>query len=166
MGDSELITVYRSADQDAEDDAAVIRDLLSVNGLSPVVVDDQEPGVVSGTYEVRVPTSEAARAEEVLAANKPVVDEELDPSHELDMVPIFHSDAATSEMEALAIKGILDSNGIEALVVGNSTLPNLGFEVHVPREQQEPARAAIAEAQAAGPMAAEEAERAGENPAD
>jgi hypothetical protein len=36
-------------------------------------------------------------------------------------------------------------------------LPNLGFEVRVPREDLERAREVLVEAQAAGPAAAEEA---------
>jgi hypothetical protein len=46
--------------------------------------------------------------------------------------------------------------------VGTSTLPVLEVEVQVPREDLEEARRIIAEAQAAGPAAAAEAEAAGE----
>ena len=60
----------------------------------------------------------------------------------------------TGEMEALAIKGLLDANGISNFVVGNSTLPNLSFFVRVPASEAERAEAVIAEAQAAGPAAA------------
>jgi len=54
-GATDSITVYRSADTNAEEDAATIRDALISAGLHPEVVDDDTPGVVEGTFEVRVP---------------------------------------------------------------------------------------------------------------
>ena len=43
--------------------------------------------------------------------------------------------SATSEMEAISIKNLLDSNGIAAVLVGDSVLPNFPFEVRVARDQ-------------------------------
>jgi hypothetical protein len=65
-------------------------------------------------------------------------------------------------MEAMQIHGILEANGIPSIVVGTSTLPVLEFEVQVPRENLDEAQRILAEAQAAGPAAAAEAEAAGE----
>jgi hypothetical protein len=45
------------------------------------------------------------------------------------------------------------------VVVGTSTLPNLGFEIQVAAADEQRARQAIEEARAAGPAAAAEAER-------
>ncbi len=164
MAENDLVTVYRSADTDAEDDAGTARDLLRDAGLSPVLCGDDTPGVVEGSWEVRVPPDQAARAEQVLAENLEEVELHVDPSHDLDPVTIFRSEAnTTAEMEAYAIRSILDANGIDAVVVGNSALPNLAFEVRVPKELEEQARAILAEAQAAGPAAAEEAEQAAED---
>jgi hypothetical protein len=126
------------------------------------VVDDNTPGVVEGTFEVRVPWSESGQAEGIIA-NLPMEDQEPpDTSRELDLVAIAHTDGATGEMEAMSIKSILEAGGIDAVIIGNSTLPNLGFEVRVPRDAEQQARAAITEAQAAGPAAAIEGERESE----
>jgi hypothetical protein len=43
-------------------------------------------------------------------------------------------------------------------MVGDSVLPNLPFEIKVPRDKAECARQLIAEAQSTGPVAAEAAE--------
>jgi hypothetical protein len=86
----------------------------------------------------------------------------LDVSHELDMVTLFNSSNHDAEMEAMAIHGILQASGIPSVLVGASTLPILSFEVQVPKEDLEEAQRVIAEAQAAGPAAAAEAEAASE----
>ena len=117
-----------------------------------------------GVYEVRVPASEAARAEEVIA-NNPLPDEvsEVDDASELDLETIYHSEGSpTAEVEAIGIKNVLEANGIAAVIVGDSVLPNFPFEVRVAREQADRARALVEEASKAGPAAAEEAELAGE----
>jgi hypothetical protein len=87
---------------------------------------------------------------------------EPDASHEMDMVTLFSSSNYDAEMEAMQIRGVMESNGIESIVVGTSTLPVLEFEVQVPKEHLEEAKRILAEAQAAGPVAAAEAEAAGE----
>jgi hypothetical protein len=87
---------------------------------------------------------------------------EPDASHEMDMVTLFSSSNHDAEMEAMAIHGILESNGIPSILVGTSTLPVLAFEVQVPKENLEEAERILAEAQAAGPAAAAEAEAASE----
>ena len=84
------------------------------------------------------------------------------PSHEMDMVAVFSETGAMAEMEALAIQGILEANGIPFTVFGNSTLPVTEFSVQVPAERLADAQKAIAAAEAAGPAAAEQAEREGE----
>ena len=67
---------------------------------------------------------------------------------DLDLEAIYHAEgAATAEAEALAIQALLQSNGIMAVVVGDSVLPNLPFEVKVARNQAVRARQLIAEAQ-------------------
>jgi hypothetical protein len=85
-----------------------------------------------------------------------------DDSHEMDMVTLFSSSNHDAEMEAMQIRGLLEANGIQAFVVGTSTLPVLEFEVQVPREDLEKAQRVLADAQAAGPTGAAEAEAAGE----
>jgi hypothetical protein len=79
------------------------------------------------------------------------------------LVPVFNQPAGSvEEMEAFAIKGLLEANGIEAIMVNPGTLPNLSAQVLVAEELAAEAQRIIAEARAAGPAAAEEAERASE----
>ncbi len=86
-----------------------------------------------------------------------------DASHQLDMVTIFSSSNHDADMEVQAIHSVLEANGIPSFVVEPGPLPVLEFEVQVPREYVEEAGRVIAEAQAAGPAAAAEAEAASEN---
>lgn len=152
----DLIAVYRSMDADAKEDAESIVELLRDAGIQAVLDDDSAPGVPEGVFEVRVPAADAARAEELIAENPPPEEaEEVDPSSDLDLETII---GATSEMEAMGIKNLLDSNGIAAVLVGDSVLPNFPFEVRVARDQAERARILIADAEARGPAAAAEAE--------
>lgn len=152
----DLIAVYRSMDADAKEDAECIVELLRDAGIQAVLHDDSAPGVPEGVFEVRVPAADAARAEELIADNPPPEEaEEVDPSSGLDLETIV---SATSEMEAMGIKNFLDSNGIAAVLVGDSVLPNFAFQVRVARDQVERARVLIADAEAKGPAAAAEAE--------
>lgn len=95
-------------------------------------------------------------------AFEPELPEEVDPSEDLDLVTVFDSEAHTSQMEAQFVRGILEAGGIAAVIVGNTTLPNLPFEVRVPKVQAEEALRLIAESEAAGPWGADEAEQATE----
>jgi hypothetical protein len=162
--DSSLVTVYRSTDTNAETDASAVKNLLIKAGLNPALLDDTEPGVVSGSWEVRVPPEEASFAEQEIAKFGQAGGPTPDPSSALDLVTIAASEGALSEMEAISIKAILDSSGINAVVVGASPLPNLGYEVRVAESDLEHARQVLAEATAAGPAAAIEAESATEPP--
>lgn len=87
----------------------------------------------------------------------------VDTSHDLDMVPIYTSTTIDAEAEAEVIRGILDANGIPAVVWRGTGIPPLGLQVQVPRSHLEEARRVIAEQQAAGPDAASEAEAASED---
>jgi hypothetical protein len=158
--DLDLITVYRSMDADALEDAECIVELLADAGIQAVLMDDSAAGVPEGVFEVRVPPQDSGRAEELIADN-PLPDEveEVDDSPELDLETIYHAEAsATGEIEAMGIKNLLDSNGVAAVLVGDSVLPNFPFEVRVAHDQVDRARLLIAEAKATGPAAALEAE--------
>ncbi len=87
-----------------------------------------------------------------------------DDSHELDLVPVFSSSNHDGEMEAETIKEILEASDIPAILVGPSTIPSLEFQVQVPESHFEEATQVIADARAAGPAAAMEAEMASEMP--
>jgi hypothetical protein len=85
-------------------------------------------------------------------------EDQIDPSHEMDMVPVFRSSGIDAEMEATNIHLLLQASGIPAILVGNSTLPVFEFQVHVSRDMARSAEERIEEARAAGPAAAAEAE--------
>jgi len=148
-------------DSSAQEDCQAVIDELSAQGLHPTLADDRAPGVPEGVYEVRVPTAEAVAAEELArksAENVEVGGEPGDDSEALDLETI----AKTSEVEALGIQSLLEDNGITTVLVGDSVLPNIPFEVRVARQNAEQARKLVAEAEKDGPDAAEQAEAAGE----
>jgi len=155
----ELVTVFRSAEADAETEADQIQTLLAEAGLRCGIFDDTNPGVVSGSWEVRVPAEEAARAEQILAAGVPG-EPAADPSLKFDMERVYSSTGTLAEMQAGAIQGMLGANGIQAIVVGDTVLPQLGFEVRVARGQVEEANRLIEQAETSEPEV-EEADAAG-----
>jgi hypothetical protein len=154
-----LVTVYRSMDATAKDDCDIIAEMLTAEGLTPTIFDDSAPGVPEGVFEVQVPANQSQKAEELIAEN-PLPDEaeEVDDSEDLDLETIYHGDGTLAEVESMEVKNVLESSGIAAVVVGNSVLPTMSFEVRVARDQVDRAREVIQEAQAAGPQAADEAE--------
>ena len=167
IDETDLITVYRSADSDAGQEAKAIQEVLMKGGFDARLFGDNATGVVEGAYEVRVPRVEREAAEALIDEHASIEDvpASVDPSHDLDLVTVAMTDGTTGEMEAMAIQSVLDANEIESVIVGNSTLPTMGFEVRVAEEEQKEATAAIEEAKAAGPDAALEAEQAGEHQA-
>jgi len=161
-GENELVTVFRSGDAEAEEQAGAVRDMLAGAHMDALVFDDSAAGVPEGVYEVRVPAAQAAEAEEFIATRKDSVLGGPDVSEDLDMVPVFVSDASDAEMLATQIRSILEANEIPSVLVNSSAFPSLPYEIRVPRERLDEARQVIAAAEAAGPAAAEEAERATE----
>ena len=158
---SDLVTVYRSMDATAQEDCESIIEMLGEEHISAVMVDDSAPGVPEGTYEVRVPAGQATQAEKLIDENLlPDEVEEVDDSAALDLETVFHAEgsAITAEMEAISVKNLLESNGIAAVLVGNSVLPNMPFEVKVAREQETRARELIDEIDAVGSTSADELE--------
>ena len=143
-------------DADAKENCEEIVERLEDAGIEAVLLDDSATGVPEGVFEVRVPASSAAVAEKLIAENPPDDEaKEVDPSSDLDLETIA---SAASEMEATGIKNVLESNGIASVLVGDSVLPNLAFDVRVARDQVEKARQLIAEAETVGRAAADEAE--------
>lgn len=157
----EFITVFRSAPGKTADDAAEVCRQLAEAGLQASVVEDKQ----SGAWEVRVPGEEGGKAADLISINQPdwaSPAEAVDPSPEFDQVTIYISGSSLGEMEAMSIKSLLNSAGIPAFIVGTPTLPNLSFQVQVPREQAEEAREVLKEAREVGPEGAAEAEGASE----
>jgi hypothetical protein len=89
-------------------------------------------------------------------------EESPDSSSALDMVAVFRSENHDGEMEAMQIHQVLEASGIQSIVVGPSVLPSLEFQVQVAEEDLAAAEKVLAEAEAAGPEAASEAEADGE----
>lgn len=164
VSDSDWVTVFRSAEHSAEEEASAACELLQNQGIQAVLADADTPGVPFGTWEVRVPATEGARAETIIAAKAEEVEAPGDASHDMDLVTLFTSDAHNAEMEAMAIQGILEAGGIPSVLVGFQAMPSLPFEVRVPSARADEARRLIAESQAGGPEAAEQAEKASERP--
>lgn len=158
---TDLVTVYRSMDATAKEDCESIVEMLRDEGLSAVMADDSAPGVPEGAYEVRVAARDAARAEKLIDEN-PLPDEveEVDDSSNLDLETIFHIEGSsmTGELQAMSIKNLLESNGIAAVLVGDSVLPTFPFEVKVAREQAVRARKLIEDLESLAPAAEEELE--------
>lgn len=153
------ITVFRSADALADEDAGKVRDMLVQEGIPAVIVDDSAPGVPSGAYEVRVNSENRDRAEGLIARFSPEAElEKVDSSHALDLVTVFGEEGSGSEMEAMQIHSILEAGGISSVVIGDSRYPIFGQQVRVAREIEARARQLIKEAQAAGPAGAQTAE--------
>jgi hypothetical protein len=79
--------------------------------------------------------------------------------NEPGLVTVFRlAEGGTDEMEVLTVRQLLESNGIDTVLVGDSPLPNLAEEIRVAEEDAELAKQLIADALAAGPAGAAEAE--------
>jgi hypothetical protein len=152
---TEFITVFRSADNSAEADATAARDELIQAGIQAVLLGADTPGVVEGSWEVRVPAASQFDAEALLAVEEPEPEDESEVpeeglSHDLDFVNVFASNANDAEMEAISIQSILEASGIPTTVIGSAQFPSLGFEVRVPKTRLEEAQTLVSEARQSG----------------
>ena len=66
-----------------------------------------------------------------------------------DLVPLTEGglELELSEMESLSVKTLLEANGIQAMVVGASQMPNLPYEILVPASQLQEAIRVIKDSQ-------------------
>jgi len=158
----ELVTVFRSADPSAEEDAEQVRSLLDEAGLHPTLLGDDSPGVPSGACEVRVPDNEADRADQVIGQASELEQPKGDPSSDMDLETVFSEMGASADVEVLGVRSVLDANNIPNVYVNPSQYPNLRFVVKVPKKFVAQALQALEEARAAGPVAAEAAEEESE----
>lgn len=149
----ELVTVFRSADADAEDQANTVRDMLAKANIRAEIFE------LPGAFDVRVPRAQEEDAVRFIETQRDFTPEPTDLSHDLDMVTVFSSQEYNAEMIAIEVRSILDAHGIPSVLVSSSMFPNLPFEVRVPKTCLEEARRAIVAAEEAGPSAAEQAER-------
>jgi hypothetical protein len=80
------------------------------------------------------------------------------------MATVFQSSSFNAEVEAELIVGVLESNGVKAVVSGIDTLPGAhDVLVQVQADDEQRAQALIAEARQNGPQAAEDGEKASES---
>ena len=86
----------------------------------------------------------------------------MESETDLDIVPVFRAVGTSAEMETLSVQALLQAEGIDAVVVGDTRYPNLPEEIRVTRRDLRRAEQVIREALAAGPAGAAEAEIAGE----
>jgi hypothetical protein len=154
MAGEKLITVFWSDSADAEEQTAVLRDMLGKSNITAEIASGPE-----GVFEVRVPGGQEEDARRFIETQKDFTPSEVDLSHDLDMVTVFSSQEYNAEMIATELRSILEAHEIPSVLVSSSVFPSLPFEVRVPRERLEEARQAIAAAAEAGPAAAEQAER-------
>ena len=61
IDETDLITVYRSADSNAGQDAKAIQELLMKGGFDARLFGDDAPEVVEGSFEVRVARGRGSR---------------------------------------------------------------------------------------------------------
>jgi hypothetical protein len=155
-----LVTVYRSADSSAEDDARDVQARLMQAGIRAIVVGDDPAGVVEGSWEVRVPAQEVARATAIVDTPQPEPEDEDEVptkglSHDLDFVPVFSDQGIEAEMEAISIRSLLEANGIPSVMIGSSQIPSLPFEVRVPKSRLEEAKNLLESARQSEPSGEE-----------
>ncbi len=82
-----------------------------------------------------------------------------DNPNEPGLVTVFRlAGGDTNEMEVMTVQQLLESNGINTVLVGDNPLPVLAEEIRVAEEDAERAKQLIADALAAGPAGADEAE--------
>lgn len=93
----------------------------------------------------------------------PLTPQSGDPTHHLDAETIYEGQGQNAAIEAMNIKGVLEANGISVWVTDGAPYPSLPVVMRVPKDQLEKAKQILAEAQAAGPAAAEEQELVSES---
>src|SRR5579871_521038 len=91
-------------------------------------VPPREPALASSLHILRYP---GVMAQDPESLQGPPEDDAVDTSHGLDLATIYSSQGVDSEVEADIIRGIMESNGIPAIVVRAMGYPALGFEVRV-----------------------------------
>ena len=160
--ETEFITVFRSSDPSAKQDAEAAQARLTAAGIRSIVLGDDAPGVVEGSWEVRAPAADSSRAEAIVDASEPQTQTEDETelndaarSHDLDFVTLFRSQATDAEMEAISVQSVMDASGIPAQLIGSAQFPSLPFEVRVPRNRLEEAITLMADARQSGAAAVE-----------
>lgn len=153
---AEMVTVFRSAEDGAQDEAANIVEMLAEAGLNAMLLTEEYPGVLPGSVEVRVPQTEEEQALDLIDAQAGQTIEGS-ASHGFDLVELYRGAGTSGEVEAVSIRAVLDANHIPSVLIGSTQMPNLPFRVMVPQVFAEAAQQVLDEAVAAGPAAADAA---------
>jgi hypothetical protein len=158
--ETDFITVFRSGDPTAKQDAETARERLAQGGIRAIVRGDEAPGVVEGSWEVRVPAADRAQAEALVDAPAPKPEDESEvstegQSHDLDFVSLASFDGIGAEMQSTLLRSALEGNGIPCAVIGIAQIPSLGFEVRVPKTRLEEALTIVAGVDQSGAEIAE-----------
>ncbi|MBM3796065.1 MAG: hypothetical protein FJW31_18850 [Acidobacteria bacterium] len=153
---AEMVTVFRSAEDGAQDEAANIVDMLAEAGLNAMLLTEDYPGVPPGSVEVRVPEAEEEQALDLIDAQ---VGQTMEgsTSHGFDLVELYRGAGTSGEVESVSIRAVLDANHIPSVLVGPMQMPNLPFRVMVPQVFLDAAQQVLDEAAAAGPAVADAA---------
>lgn len=150
------IALYQSAHPQSEEEAHLILDTLREAGIGTVRVrQEDEPGGGVRSFLVEVDQSEIYDAQAFLQ-KAGVSFEGLDAGEGVDFQVVFFSDKHDSEPEALAVKSLLEANGMAAFLAESSPLPNFPHKVLVAKTDAARAREVIEMAVATGPMDAEQ----------
>ena len=184
--DASFVPVFSSAGLLGLADVAFVRGVLEAGGI-PVLSRGSGYAGAGIPVEVLVPQDRIEEARRLLAdaeaagpssaddaesASEGVLSAGLrypqdmgntpDDSEDFDLVTVFSSDEHNAEMQAQAVQSVLEAGGIPCMIMGTEMIPALPIEVRVPKARLAEAQALLAESEAAGPKAAEEAERASE----
>ena len=159
-----FVAIYRSAHPQGEQEAHEILDTLREAGVGTARVRlEDEPGSGIKSFVAEIDDSESYDAQAVLQ-KAGFTFEGLDAGDALDYHVAFYSDKHDADSEALAVRVLLEANGIAAFLAESSPLPNFPHKVLVPRADAARAREVIEAAKATGPMDADTGSRASETP--
>ena len=117
---------------------------------------EDEPGGGVRSFVVEV-EEDAIYDGQALLQQQEVTFEGLDAASALDFHVAFFSDRHDAEQEGMAVKGLLEANGISAFLADSGMLPNFPCKVLVSRADAARAAQVIAEASATGPADADAA---------
>lgn len=155
-----FIAVYQSAHPKAEEEADTILNALREGGIGNVRVRiEDEPGGGVRSFVVEV-EEDAIYDAQALLQQQDMTFEGLDAAAGLDFQVAFFSDKHDAEHEGMAVKSLLEANGIAAFLSDSGVLPNFPCKVLVPRADAARAAELIQTAQATGPADAEAAAQA------
>jgi hypothetical protein len=156
----EYLPLYQSAHPKAEEEAQYLLNVLQEGGIASARIRiEDEPGGGVRSFVVEV-EEDAIYDGQALLQQQEVTFEGLDAASALDFHVAFFSDRHDAEHEGMAVKSLLEANGIAAFLADSGVLPNFPCKVLVPREDAARSAQIIAEATATGP---EDAEREAES---